>query len=113
MQKTLEQKHTEHVNKLFMMCLEILVIFGLPAFVIVFLYKLFLPDAILVQVGLPASFLFSWGVFLLRWKKLSKEVIAVEEEMRQVKLAEKAKEEKEKTFEGKQSTEDNNKKENA
>ena len=112
MQKTLEQKHTEHVNKLFMMCLEILVIFGLPAFVIVFLYKLFLPDAILVQLGLPASFLFSWGVFLLRWKKLSKEVIAVEEEMRQVRLAEEAKAEKKEALE-KKVAEDNNKKTNA
>ena len=35
--------------------------------------------------NLVRPFLFSWGVFLLRWQKLSKEVIAVEEEMRKAK----------------------------
>ncbi len=86
--ETLEKKHTEHVNSLFMMCLEILFIFGIPAFGTLLLYKLVYSEVILLQLGLPASFFLSWGVFLLRWKSLSAKVIALEEKLREMKRVE-------------------------
>lgn len=80
--ETLEEKHTKHVNSLFMMCLEILFIFGIPAFGILILYKTIYPDATLILFGLPASFLLSWGIFIMRWKKLSQKVAEVEEKLK-------------------------------
>ncbi len=81
----LEEKHTQKINSLFMMCLEILLIFGVPAFGILAIYKLTDADAIFIKIGLPVAFFLSWIIFILRWKKLSAEVAQLEEDLKQAR----------------------------
>jgi len=83
--QTLEEEHTKKVNSLFVMCLEILFIFGIPAFGVLLVYKLVHTDALTLQIGLPAAFFLSWTVFLFRWKKLSNEIIKLESNLKVAK----------------------------
>jgi len=81
----LEEEHTQKVNSLFLMCLEILFIFGVPAFGVLLVYKLVYTDALMLQIGLPAAFFLSWTIFLLRWKQLSSEIIKLESNLKRAK----------------------------
>lgn len=87
----LEEKHTKKVNSLFMMCLEILFIFGVPAFGILAIYKFMSADPVFIKIGLPAAFFLSWFIFILRWKKLSQEVIQLEKELKEARVEEEKK----------------------
>jgi len=81
----LEVEHTKKVNSLFLMCLEILFIFGIPAFGVLLIHKLADTDTLLLKIGLPVAFFLSWTIFLLRWKSLSNEIVTLESNLKVAK----------------------------
>lgn len=89
----LEEEHTKKVNSLFMMCLEILLIFGIPALVVLLTYKLYAAESSVLMIGLPVAFFLSWVVFFLRWKKISTEVIELESRLKRAREEQKEPEE--------------------
>ncbi len=67
------------------MCLEILFIFGIPAFGVLLIHKLADTDTLLLKIGLPVAFFLSWTIFLLRWKSLSNEIVTLESNLKVAK----------------------------
>lgn len=72
------------------MLIEIIFIFGIPAIGAVLINKFtnsnqIVGNAVIMYVSLAGAFIVSWAIFIFKFKRLHKEMVEVEDAMRQHK----------------------------
>jgi magnesium-transporting ATPase (P-type) len=81
---SLENERQRYITKLFWFMLEIALIFLIPAFTAVFIsIEFFTKKA--VWYALPFTFVLSWVIVIIRWKKINKIMTKLDSDIRDLK----------------------------
>lgn len=67
---SLENERDKYITKLFWFALEIAVIFLVPALIAIFISLEFFSKKVAI-FSLPFTFIFSWAIVIVRWKKIN------------------------------------------
>jgi pheromone shutdown protein TraB len=79
----LEAERQRQITRVFWMMLEIAFVFLVPALIVVFVVGAVWPRAVVWYV-LPFSFLFSWGIVIVRYRMLSKKLGALDAQIKEL-----------------------------
>lgn len=80
----LQNEREGHITKLFWFALEIALIFLIPALVTVFLLMEFFSKKAAIY-SLPFTFVFSWVIIIIRWKKINKILTGLDKQISDLK----------------------------
>lgn len=79
----LEAERQRQITRVFWMMLEIAFVFLIPALIVVFVVGAVWSRAVVWYV-LPFSFLFSWGIVIVRYRMLSKKLGALDAQIKEL-----------------------------
>lgn len=80
----LQNEREGYITKLFWFALEIALIFLIPALVTVFLLMEFFSKKAAIY-SLPFTFVFSWVIIIIRWKKINKVLTQLDKDISELK----------------------------
>jgi hypothetical protein len=81
--KALEEKREAHITKIFWLCIEIALVFLIPALIGVYLSNLLFPN--LRFITLAATFIISWTIVIFRYQSISKKMRSIDMEIKELK----------------------------
>jgi hypothetical protein len=84
----LQNERESYITKLFWFALEIALIFLVPALITVFLLMEFFSKKAAIY-SLPFTFVFSWVIIIIRWKKINKVLTGLDKQISELKKQQK------------------------
>jgi uncharacterized membrane protein len=81
---SLEQERERYITKLFWFALEIAIIFLVPALLAVFISLEFFSKKVAI-ISLPFTFVLSWIIIFIRWKKINNILTKIDKDILELK----------------------------
>jgi hypothetical protein len=82
--KSLRKKRDGYVDQMMWFALSLIVIFGLPAGIAVYLGKVVFENTVVLTISLISAFVLSWLIVIYRYKKIAKKVRETEDAIQEI-----------------------------